>query len=190
MATYPYAVRLDRRACVTGVYDPDGGWTTFELPYIDYTVNRIVLSDDFGGQAGTVYQIDWIEGNVAYVYDADLSGGTVAVGRLYPMVVELTRPFVLDRQERPDVDAWVTQRQLTARYEDTGDLTLLCSMRGRQSPFVRSVQSRTLRNGDLKAWFRGNTEDQRLFIQSLDPRPTKVVWLEHVVDYEPRMSGG
>ena len=180
--------RLDRRVCVTGVYDEINDLTTWTLPFVDGTINRIVLGEAHGDFAGIVLRPDWIEGNVVYFYDYDFSAGPAALGRLYPGSVELVKPYVRDRQGDADTDATITQRQLTATHYQTVGYELAAKYDRRSVLRRREFRATERSNGTLKGWFQGRSTDQRQFIISTTPRPFTVTSIEHVVDYEPRMS--
>lgn len=188
MGSFPWPPRLDRRACVTGVYNAEEAWTTFTLPFVDGTINRIVLGSDFGANAGEIITPDWIAANVLYVYDRDLSAGSVVVGREYPASVELTRPYIRGRDDKADVNASVTNRQLVASYFETVGLEVAAAHDRRTTVRRRSFAKNARETGTLTGWFQGDAGAMRLFIMGLTPRPMTVTAVEHVVDYEPRMS--
>lgn len=185
---FTWPPRLDRRVCVTGVYDSIMDWTTWTLPFIDGTVNRIVLSDCFGAMSNAVIRPDWISRNVIYVYDLDLSAGPAAIGRLYPASIELTKPYVRDSEGKADVDARVTNRQLTTSHFETKAYQHAVAIERRAEVRRRDFSSLERTDGTLKSWVNGDMNEQRQFIIGQTPEPFTVTGVEHVVDYSPRMG--
>ena len=185
---FPWPVRLDRRVCVTGVWDEPNQWTTFDLPFIDGRISQIVLSCEFGERAGEVIVPNWINENRLYVYGDDISGKTVAVGRPYPASVELTRPFVRGQDGRADINAYLTLRQLTTTHHLSAGYRIAARYSRRGRIRTATFRDSDVSRGTLTGWFNGEAAGQQQFIIADGPRPFTITAIEHVADYEPRMS--
>lgn len=179
-------VQLDRMFILTGSYGAPN--TTWTLPdsVVDNTLDKIVLGPDFGSSFGQIIDVlSSVSGTVTAA--GDYSAGDVAIGRTFPMSVEMTRPFVRDGNGFADPDAFVGIRQFTASYVNTGALQLRSSMTQR-SDRTKSIDVDPIQGGQLKAWFNGRADLNRLFIENNSPKPSVVPSVEYIVDYEPRMG--
>lgn len=187
MATYPFAIKLDRKCFVDGgVYA--GGDTTFTLPLEDETLNCAVLSDDFGDNAGAVYAVS-VSGDTATIEDADLSGGEVCIGRRFDAFIQLTPPFIRDRDGRADLKSLVQHVETVIAHSFAGPYRLRVVMEGRDDRAKYVVPGA----GELSIYERlsmlitGRCDKVDLFIEhadpeSPDPRPIHIIGLEHYVE--------
>lgn len=185
MSTYPYVVVLDRRVCVTGVYNAGPNTTTWTLPYDASLIDAIVLSDDFGRDAGTVLTPTSVAGKVVTVAGADWSAGQAALGISFDASCTPTRPFGYDRNGAADPEARVTVRHLVAIYRDTCGLRIRSEMAMRQSRLVAAAHDEPSK-GNLIGRFVGDASQQTLTIENTGPCPFTVVGLEWKFDYAPR----
>ena len=104
MATYHdlnYPIFLDRQLTLTGSYSSPS--TTWTIPFVDATVDTIVLGAAHGTNAGLILTPDSNVGQAVKV-TGDYSAGTATVGRMFTMTVELSRPFVRDAQGTADTN--------------------------------------------------------------------------------------
>lgn len=181
MAWYD-VVHLDRQMILTGVYA--AGNTTWTMPITDETIDTIILGPDFD-DAGKILSPDDVTTDTVTLA-GDYSDGPVVIGRSFTMSVELTRPYRRDYNGIADVQARMTLRQMTAQYHNTGNLRLRASMNNRTDRIKELDVDPIDVRGYIKAWFSGNAELMRLFIESTKPKPCTVTALEYILDYEPR----
>ena len=175
---------LDRQFILTGSYDSGADETTWTLPVTDNTVDTIILGPDFQ-EAGDIVGPDSVSGNTVKK-DGDWSDGEVAIGRAYTMSIELTRPYIQDRNGNADTDAWVQIRQVVATFHNTGALTIRTSMLNRNDRKREMDVDPIDARGQLTAWHNGNAFEARTFIESYSPKPCTVIGVEFTVDYAPR----
>lgn len=184
---YPYIIHLDRMMRVTGSYDAGNDETTWTLPTGDDSLDTIVMSDEFSNPGEVLTPDSNLSGIVKK--SGDYGGAEAVIGRSYTFQVHLTRPYVRDRNDHADVDAWCQVRDLTASYHDTGALTVRSSMPLRNDRTV-SKQGDVERIGKLKAWHNGHAEELDQFLESSSPKPCTVTSVEFTCDYAPRHSRG
>jgi len=186
--SFPYTPRLDRRVCVTGTYDAGTGKTTWTLPFTDDTIDAIVLGSDFTVLNGRVLTPDSnVSGTVQI--DGDYSAGQVVIGRLYTKSVELSRPYVRDRNGVADPDARVTMRHIVTQHQNTGEYSI------RAVKPTTTTRERTFNNGgidtleetgSLKAFLQGDTDATIWFLRNASAKPSAISNLEFIVDYAPK----
>lgn len=181
MAWYD-VVHLDRQMILTGTFG--GVNTTWTMPVTDETVDTIILGPDFGANAGKILAPTDVSATTVTLA-GDYSAGPVVIGRSFTMSVELTRPYRRDYNGIADVQARITIRQVTAQYHNTGYLKLRASMNNRTDRTKEIDVDPLDTRGYIKAWFNGNAENMRLFIESTKPKPCTVTALEYIVDYSP-----
>ena len=184
MTTWPWQVRLDRKLCLAGEYsDPDTTWT---LPFTDTTINRIVLSNEFGAP-GTILTPDSNDGT-SVVIAGDYSAGCCMLGRTYEMLVELTRFFRRRFNGTADLDSLVSVLKVVAAYRESGPFTLKRTIGNHADQELTFTQD----DGEisdsstriLEAWFNGDADNARIFIISESPKPVIVNSIDVLTDEE------
>ena len=175
---------LDRRFVLQGVVA--GAFTVWTLPIVDETINRIVLGPDFGESAGTELTPDFVTGRHAWKA-GDYSAGCAIVGRAYTMSVELTRPFVRDRDGNADLNGRVFVKNLTLGYQNSRRFNVRqADIDGIRSDATLAMDDVVLtERGSFRAWVNGRPEEQNVFIESPWPEPLSVPSIEWLVDYRP-----
>ena len=102
---------------MTGSYHAGNDETTWTLPVTDDTVDIIVLSSDFGDLAGTIlYGGNVIANGATVTTPEDYSAGEVILGHSFDMEVELSRPYVRNREGQADIRARMLIRRLVTAH--------------------------------------------------------------------------
>jgi len=178
-------VMLDRMVIKTGsLAGSDTQWT---LGFNDDGLDAIVLGPDFGANAGDIITPSSNSSGTVQFDGTDYTAGPVAIGRLYTMAAELTRPYVRDFNGIADFDAWLTLRQITAEHRNTGQYRFRATYPNRADR-TKELDVDPLEDGFLKAWFNGRAKETRMFIESTSAKPCTITALEWIVDYVPRMG--
>ena len=186
MATYHdlnYPIFLDRQLTLTGSYSSPS--TTWTIPFVDATVDTIILGAAHGTNAGLILTPD---SNVGTEVKAtgDYSAGTATVGRMFTMTVELSRPFVRDAQGTADTNDPVNVLAITSYHDSSSSYTVKVTYPNatdRSKEFTPSVPA-SEGEGSVKAWFQGSASKLKAFLVSTKTNPTRVSsieWLIHQV---------
>jgi hypothetical protein len=120
-ADMPIASKLDRRIEVTGSYDATTRITTWTLPYLDATMDTLILGGDFGSKAGyaRTVTVGSSGGFTTLACTGDYTDGPCWVGRPYEALLGLPRPFYKDQNGRV-IPGAMTILGLRAVHTDTG----------------------------------------------------------------------
>lgn len=199
MSTFPFPPRLDGRVVVYGEYD--GSRTTFHLPVVGMAVTHIVLSDDFGADAGRVYVPGAVFPDKVSI-EADLSAGAVILGRGFTSYISLTRPFARDQNGVPRVRGYTRIKGLRVSHAATNAYLVRTE---HFAPPTRDDRTKTFfgstpyepdtaaeRNDArrfLQAWNQGRADRCRVHVENDSPWPSTIVSLEWTVDYDTAEGG-
>lgn len=199
MSTFPFIPRLDGRIIAFGEYE--NGVTRWTLPVEGMQVNRIVLSDDFGADAGRVYLPNAVFTDRVEV-NGDLSGGAVMIGRVFDASVDLARPFARDQQGLPKTRGYTYVKNLRVSHDRSNAFLVRTE---HFAPPTRTDRTKTFFGvtpfdpdaeaaaGNvqrfLTAWHGGRADRCRFSIENDSPWPSTIVSLEWELDYDG-MEGG
>lgn len=134
---------LDRRATLTGFYDPGTDTTFFNLPYhvgssalSDF---RVCLGGSFGASAGNVIIPtafedlgDPVTGNTKLIVSGDYSAGPCYIGRVYEARWRLSQQFYRDADKAAILDGTLKLKKLTVSFKDTGQFRAEVTPKGRE----------------------------------------------------------
>lgn len=177
-------VHLDRLVVLTGSYDADDDVTRWTLPFIDNTLDTIVLGSGHGEASGSIFSPDNNnDGTVSL--SGDYSAGEAAIGKSYPFTLELSRPYVPDRRGDADINAHLTVREVNPAYHQTGSLQVRGVQPNRDDQ-IAGFDIDPIADGVLQARVTGAAHTMRVFVDNLTPKPSTVSAIEWIVDYEPR----
>lgn len=188
MATYPFPVRLDRKFCLEGVYSIGDDETVFTLPIFDDSLTSMVLSSDFGDDAGTIIEVLPVtdgEGGSTITLSGDYSAGVVTVGRPYTMRVDLSRPYTRDAGGSANMDTRIELQKILVSHRETGSYTITGSMQNRRNQ-IASFSSPTPATGVKTAWIGGDAARLTNSIADSSALPLNITAIEYTVDDEPR----
>jgi hypothetical protein len=188
MATWPFNLHLDRKICLTGSHA--AGTTTWTLPFSDATIDKAVLSSDFGAAAGTVIDLTRPNATEATA-SGDYSAGVAMLGRSYDCTLELTPPWVRDYGGVGLTNGATYHKKLEVRHQDAIQYSAKAvypNTTDRTSTF--DVGSTTPQEeGFLSApHFMGDVRSLTMTVENVSPYPATIVSAWHTVDYEPRLS--
>ena len=115
------ACKMDRRISVTGSYNATTRITTWTLPWLDATMDLVILGSAFGSKAG--YQravtVGSSGGVTTLTCTGDFSTGACWIGRPYEARLELARPYIKDQNNRV-VPGAMTILNLVTTHSETG----------------------------------------------------------------------
>lgn len=182
MAYFPFVPALDRRIIHTGTYS--SGVTTWTLPCSAVGMNAIVLSSDFGAQAGTMIVPTSATGTTVTA-SGDYSAGAVAIGRTFSMNVVLSQLFRRDAAGQPDLSSVLQTRFVDAVYQHAGTFGVRATRAlraGRVRQLAGGTDGTIKTSGSLRAWLTGSTTETTLSIESTDHKPLAISGLEVACD--------
>lgn len=117
-----FAPLVDRRASLTGVYDPVNDWTTWTTPYKHQGDLTIVLGAGHEGQAGAIVAPLTYPTDTTVRATGDFAAAPAFVGKPYELLVKLSRQY--PRDDKQEGQAKTTgrfqMRRITFAYKDTG----------------------------------------------------------------------
>lgn len=176
---FPHVAHLDRQMSITGSHA--AGTTTYTLPdsLSDTTINRGLRTD------GTELTLTGA-GTTATV-SGDYSSGATIVGRAFTMSIELTQPFVRDRDGVAVMDARTGQRKVHVEHRITYGYTIRSTMPNRTAR-SKSFSSATAATGSSQAWHNGNTDQIVTYIENATSKPSTIVAVTHTLDIETRRN--
>lgn len=114
-----FLVHLDRRFEATGVFDPVNNWTTWTLPYDDAGEFTVVLSDDFGVDAGAEV-VSTQPYSTAVRALGDYSGGSCYIGRNYSMRYRFSTIYLRDEKGIAVTNGKLKLRRMLVNFANTG----------------------------------------------------------------------
>ena len=179
MSTWPFRVMLDRKVCLQGVHA--AGVTTWTLPFLDPTINTIVLSNDFGANTGLVIAAKTNNGTLVTA-DGNWSAGCAMLGRSYQMDVVPSRPFKRGFQGRANATLVFTIRKIATTHRETAAYRTRISLPSRVdrtkdfTPLSGTVLDSNERH---KHWATGSSKDMTIHIESATAKPCTVVSLTY-----------
>lgn len=174
--TWAYEVYLDRREYASGSFG--GGNTTWTLNQTTSGLDCVVLGPAFGASSGTVLTPTTPGAHTVRVA-GDYSAGTVAIGRLYPVSLTLTRPFVRDDQDEPDLDWIFSIQKVTVGYRSSGAFTIRSAPgEGRADRTYAFSPTTTLASGEFAAGAFGPADKTVVSIESTDARPLQIAGVQ------------
>lgn len=199
MSTFPFIPELDGRVVLYGEYE--NGITTFTLPAAGMAINCMVLSSDFGTDAGLIYNVNGVFGDRVEVND-DFSGGAVMLGRLFEASVDLTRPFARDQQGLPKESGRTRVQNIRVSHHKSNAFAIRMEHFAPPtrddrtkvffgvSPFDPDAEAAAANvKRFLTAWMQGRADRCRVSIENDTPWPSTIVGVEWYIDYE-RTEGG
>lgn len=195
MSTYPFRVCLDSKLCLEGVFTPgedeDPGFTTFTLPHYDPTLTVMVLSSEFGDDAGTIIEVEPIdapteEDSPTIVVSGDYSGGLVTVGRPFTARIDLTRPFSRSGDGTARTDTRTTVRRLVTSHTATGSYSVTATQTGRAAQTKRFLDADIEEDGTLAAIITGDARLLSISITDATPYPFTIHALDFTIGAYPR----
>lgn len=184
-AGFPYASIVDRQVQATGVHS--AGTTTWTFSTADPDRNVIVLGSEFGVYTGrTLTPTDVTDYTVEC--DGDWDAGPAISGRLIDASIELSRPYVRDRDGMAKPHDTLTHMEIRVSHVNTGAYSVSSAMTGRaaRSKQFSKAAYGIEESGTLRAFLNGDAKTNTITIASVDARPFTIVGLEHVMDHEPR----
>ena len=185
MAYFPFVPALDRRIVHTGTYS--SGVTTWTLPCSAVGMNAIVLSSDFGVQAGTMIVPTSATGTTVTA-SGDYSAGAVAIGRTFWMNAELSQVFRRDFNGNADLSSEITIRSIETQHRDSGEYSIRNRLElrpDRAKNFVPPTGKAIDSVGKLRLWAPGRADKSRIFIESTSHKPVAIAGIEMLVDVDP-----
>ena len=183
---WPYVVHLDRLIEATGTFAAGTGYTTWSLGLTDATIDTAVLGPDFT-TPGTVITVATVPGDATKVRAlGDYTAGEVRLGRSYTMTLELSRPFVRDRNGTAQMGGVLQVRKIIATHQNTGAYTLTRAMTDRADKSVEFEPDDIEEFGIVQAWLNGNSEDAQWLITSDSPKPVAIASVEYHTDFAAR----
>jgi len=187
----PYVVHADRQMLITGVQSSSN--TTFTLPdSVDDDTIDVVVAGISETTPGLIYDVT-TTGGVATLTGTVINGGTSYVGRKYTMDMELSRPYVRDRNGHADFSAKITTKEVRTAHRDSGYYKILTehtASSDREVTLDKTATATLESVGHLVSYGLGSTEEgQVVSIQSDSPMPVIVVSVEWAVGYDTRDGG-
>ena len=181
MPTFPYSMGMDRKVPLQGVYSAPN--TTWTFPLKDTTLTtsncKIILSSDFGDEAGTILTPDSVTPGVsttAIVIAGNYSAGIVAIGRSMICRTRLARPFPRDQQGRADLLAELTLLTMNVEYQNLGYLSVRNVMPLRDDRLDRLLTTggTIVPSGRYEFCPNGDIDDMTIYFESNSPKPCTV----------------
>lgn len=191
MANWYDVVNLDRRFLLTGSYSAGTGLTTWTLPgtVVDTTLTTAVLGLDFGSAVGDIITITSAGGTPStYTAVGSYGAGTAVLGRSYTTSLELSKPYVRDRNGLADLDGRIRITKLIANLHNTGEANI------RWTYPNRAARTRTLdvdpivERGTLIAWPGGDADNMTVYVEAYGPKPFTLSAFEWEGIYQPRIN--
>lgn len=199
MSTFPFIPELDGRIIAIGEYE--GGKTVWRLPAAGMDINCIVLSSDFGDDAGRVYNVAGVFGDRVEVND-DFSGGKVMLGRLFTSHVDLSRPYSRDQQGFPRTSGYTRVQAIRVSHSRTNAFLVRTEHfapptradRTKEffgvTPFDPDAEAAATNVARFfKAWQQGRADRCRVSIENDTPWPSTIVSIEWTIDYDMAEGG-
>ena len=195
-AQMPFAVKIDSRLEVTGVYNESTGYTTWDHALDDPTMDEVVLGRGWGAQAGSVLtNTEKVTSNKLRAL-GDYSGAAAYIGRSFKMRLQLSRPYIRDSQGDAVLDVRTHVRQLIANHQRAGayqfDVTNP-DRSVRSSEFkplevgVASIGSFAIDDvGTHKTIVMANADNVTIDIVSTSPLPVTIASLEWIAEVARR----
>lgn len=185
MATYPYPVHGHHVFETTGYLG--GSDTKWDKP-VDFDVDFIVLSDDFGANAGVVLTPDSETATAVQVDGADYTAGPAKLGKLFTATATWSRQFVDGADGFPDHYKDVKIEGVRIEYTDSGPFTLTMtstedsnvSWSGSYDPGAGNVGT-GVAHFETGVW---EADKVTITITSTDPRPCNITGVHVEVDYQ------
>lgn len=182
---------LDRTTVLaSGSYEVGQDRTVWLLPFNDSTIDTVVLTPEFGELAGMVLHAD-SQGTQIHVA-GDYSAGQVVAGRSYNMLLELTRPFLKDQQGVAVLGGRLALQKIIAACHNSQRVKLRVSYPGlkgkrsdREVSFDLDAPEPYTR---LHGLFGGDVQNVRIFLENETPKPSTVVSVEVVCNFNPRRN--
>jgi len=181
---WAYATYLDRQVKLTGSFAASTTTWTLTAPYggslraKGSTLNRIVLGPSFGANSGDVHAIETYGSTNTVSISGDYSAGEAVLGAYFTASVELTRPFVRDRQGNIDFFGTVTTTDLMTVNYRSGDYTVTVTPSdGSQvstSTFTPAGVLSVLKEQIFKSSASGVVEGFSTVISSSGPKPMTI----------------
>ena len=188
---WEYLVHLDNRVNLTGVFvaaPPAAGTTTWTLTVPDENLDVAVLGPDFGDDAGTVVDLTKVN-STSYTASGDYSAGDAALGRQYVMHLELSRPYVHDRNGAAILDMTLQLLKLVTNHTNTGQYTIRVAQAGRAArdyAFTPRDGSLLDPEGNSQAFLMGRADDTTISIRDESPMPVTISGGEYAADFTRR----
>lgn len=172
----PYPVHLDGRVMVKGTYSSADNLTTFTLPVADPLADTIVLTDDFGDEAGKILTPSSVIGKTVTV-PGRYHNRNVIIGRSCPMVLTLSRQYMRDEKGQARVEDRFQIEVVTISHANSGDYTIRSKMKGRvdRTKKVEVSPDSALESDDIHCKFAGEAAAQTITIEADGPRPVTIV---------------
>jgi hypothetical protein len=199
-ASWPCPVHMDRKMILTGSHS--AGVTTFNLPnsptvatgsaqFSGYgsTLNKVVLSNEFGASAGEVLSISAYGPTTVQVV-GNYSAGRAMLGSYFNHKAIPLRPFVRDSRGRADVRKNVTVISLIL------SLYLTCSIKVKATRLYSTDRERGYSLGPsvktygvLETWLEGDADDTQWIIEDYTAadatRPLTISSIQWDIEYSP-----
>lgn len=169
-------IHLDRMMILQGAYD--NGTTTWMLPVVDPTINTIVLGPDFTA-AGTAIE-PTISGSTATA-QGDYSAGEVAIGRTFPMHLELSRPFRRDPEGNSEILETLTLMRIGILFHNTANATV---RRTRNNTADNAIQVGNGTIGDTEIIDRaidGEVSEIKMLVENPTHHPCTATAIQYVM---------
>lgn len=183
MPTSQFIVHLDRKVeFLAGTGTFSAGATTWTLPFTDSTINAVIPSS--GANDGVLLTPTRPTSSTVRV-TGDYSAIAVTIGRTFTAQIEMSRPFVRDKQGRVNLRAALLVRGLTIHHRRTGTYTV----RQSRPPESDVSEQFTPRSGLIdnlgvfQCFLSGNPEYVKWFIEDASPRPMMIPSIEWIGDY-------
>lgn len=186
---WPYRIHLDRQVEIAlGTFAAGPNETTWILPYLDNTVDAIVLGPDFTtpGTILTPTSVATVGGVTNVKAAGDQTAGEVTIGRKFNMKVELTRPFRRDRNGQAVIDARLTTRKIVTPHSNTGAYKIKSTLPLRADREVAFDVLPIDARGSVTAWHNGDAEEQVNTLENDSPKPSIINGVEYDTDFDPR----
>ena len=177
---YPYAVHLDRRKALTGVYNGGGNYTEFDLTPMQSsgsTINSYVKGPAFATPGE--YSIDasgWTyiapPSNLIRI-PGNLSAGQLIFGRYFTTNMQLSRPYRRDENGRAKGGELLTLIDMWVDHMDSGEYDVVVARTG-ESDHTTSFDAGTGvidAEGFLHATLGCNPDEATVTITDTSPRP-------------------
>ncbi|RMH26430.1 MAG: hypothetical protein D6692_09345 [Planctomycetota bacterium] len=170
---------LDHWTAVTGVHS--GGVTTWTLPFTDDNLDLIVQGGDMASPGAEITMTSNSAGSVTA--DGDHSAGKAIIGRVFTTMIELPRPFIRGRGDRAALDVVSQSVSLTVRHTDALRYQVRRTQPNRPDrTIVFTPAGSGIENGEKRFNVRGDSKNQRVFIESVSADPVTVVGVERQID--------
>lgn len=188
-AGWPYRIHLDRQVEIAlGTFAAGPNETTWDLPYLDNTVDAIVLGPDFT-TPGTILTPSSVTDNGTFTQvkaTGDQTAGEVTIGRKFNMKVTLTRPFRRDRNGQAVIDGRIQTRKIVTPHSNTGAYKIKSTLPLRADREVAFDVLPIDARGKVTAWHNGDAEDQINTLENDSPKPSIINGVEYDADFDPR----